>query len=747
MEHFELVKNPDKLNSRVQESYKSVGHFLNNVEESALLFDALCMDCPIVGASPGFCRLTGYTLDEALGRNCRLMLQGLPQSAVSKSGRKNIQDFTTMCRTKGLINIAEVSCIEANSRKDGSHFVSLFVLGLCKIEKFIFIVGVQMFMGEGLSARVSQLEDKLENSRKVFKGVRKKLMEGYHRQANSHSMERITTLDSLPDLALRRQFSGQPEFAFYARRLQDRCLLINTAYTAIRREPDQIANNCLVFGDRPMKHTAEGLSFYLQVDEVVSQFTGLPSLGFTKRRPRDVHDLYPGVARCCGSSVLIGACGEAFARDHEDHFVIKFKQPPPEEVQQWSLDPSLPAHMRRAPVAVERGDVLACHYLRNGHMKFEVNGKTVLDFDMQRPIDVDADYYAVVDVSFAAYSLTLLASLATGAPSVASVVEQISEQSALTEEENADEVFNRDVSFYSADHYALPEPLSPTNSFSKPSEDPPPHDVSAKVNNILVKQSIRDAVKACNFMVTIADPRDNDCPLIAVSKEFTDLTGFESSDIIGINCRFLNHGCDMNPIDLMNLRRCSKTGEPFTAILENRKKNGDLFLNLLDLRGLTVATNPETGEPLWFLVGVQADVTDVADGEIPEDHWSELQAVSNAIRSSIASEIAKMAVDAASAGPHLDSRNSPKASLKTEEWNLLTTPVWMAGTPLGERKPGDMAKEAVAGKQRDEAQTEEQKDLVSGKLDSSGLRYNNSLLLGISMGAVILGAAWLARRR
>merc|ERR1719146_546115 len=99
----------------------------------------------------------------------------------------------------------------------------------------------------------------------------------------------------------------------------------------------------------------------------------------------------------------------------------------------------------------------------------------------------------------------------------------------------------------------------------------------------------------------------------------------------------------MNPIDLMNLRRCSKTGEPFTAILENRKKNGDLFLNLLDLRGLTVATNPETGEPLWFLVGVQADVTDVADSDMPGDHWNELQKVAEAIRSTISQPLAKMA--------------------------------------------------------------------------------------------------------
>merc|ERR1712146_87181 len=100
-----------------------------------------------------------------------------------------------------------------------------------------------------------------------------------------------------------------------------------------------------------------------------------------------------------------------------------------------------------------------------------------------------------------------------------------------------------------------------------------------------------------------------------------------------MGCRFLNQGCDMSPSDLVQIRRVSQTGEPFTAILPNRKKSGELFLNLLDLRGLSVARNPETGEDLWFLIGVQADVTDVEDGEVPVDNWNEMQAVADAIRS------------------------------------------------------------------------------------------------------------------
>eukprot|EP00415_Alexandrium_ostenfeldii_P003474 UN3474 len=125
-------------------------------------------------------------------------------------------------------------------------------------------------------------------------------------------------------------------------------------------------------------------------------------------------------------------------------------------------------------------------------------------------------------------------------------------------------------------------------------------------------------------MVTIADPRGVDCPLIAVSDEFINMTGFQRSEILGVNCRFLNQGCDMDPADLTRLRVSSATGVPYTAIIPNRKKSGELFMNLLDLRGLTIARNPQTGEELWFLIGIQADVTEFAEEEIPEDHLADL---------------------------------------------------------------------------------------------------------------------------
>jgi len=126
----------------------------------------------------------------------------------------------------------------------------------------------------------------------------------------------------------------------------------------------------------------------------------------------------------------------------------------------------------------------------------------------------------------------------------------------------------------------------------------------AAVNEAIVSQAFKSAVQDCKFCVTIASPKGQDYPLVAVSKEFETMTGYLRSEILGVNCRFLNQGVDMDPHDLMNLRIASQTGAPFTAVIPNRKKSGELFLNLLDVRGLTVARETRPSSAVLKLIEV-----------------------------------------------------------------------------------------------------------------------------------------------
>lgn len=150
------------------------------------------------------------------------------------------------------------------------------------------------------------------------------------------------------------------------------------------------------------------------------------------------------------------------------------------------------------------------------------------------------------------------------------------------------------------------------------------------------------AIDGCSFCVSIADPRTEDCVLVAVSTGFESMTGYASEEIIGKNCRFLNKDCALDPAQIEALRRACATGSPFTAVLQNRKKSGELFLNLLDLRGLIVGRNDETGEEFWLLIGAQADVTETAEEMLPENHLRELAEIAQRLRAHVAQRVGEL---------------------------------------------------------------------------------------------------------
>jgi len=162
------------------------------------------------------------------------------------------------------------------------------------------------------------------------------------------------------------------------------------------------------------------------------------------------------------------------------------------------------------------------------------------------------------------------------------------------------------------------------------------------VTRRLIDDAICSAVVSLNFCVTVADPTLDDSALIAVSQGFEDLTGYEATEVVGRNCRFLNQGCDVEPWQQTRLRECSQNGAPFTTVIQNRKKSGELFLNHLDLRGLIVAQNELTGQELWYLIGIQADVTPMDEEDVfPADHMVE---VGRRIRQALTEQFAAIGV-------------------------------------------------------------------------------------------------------
>eukprot|EP00933_Yihiella_yeosuensis_P077357 TRINITY_DN8775_c3_g1_i1.p1 TRINITY_DN8775_c3_g1~~TRINITY_DN8775_c3_g1_i1.p1 ORF type:complete len:356 (-),score=44.44 TRINITY_DN8775_c3_g1_i1:127-1194(-) len=193
-----------------------------------------------------------------------------------------------------------------------------------------------------------------------------------------------------------------------------------------------------------------------------------------------------------------------------------------------------------------------------------------------------------------------------------------------------------------------------------------------------IREVICAAVASAQFCVTVADPRSNDQELIAVSDQFELMTGYSRSEILGKNCRFLDT-CDTSPAELLRLRQACKTGEPFIGVIKNRRKSGEYFMNLLDLRGLTVARNPETGDELWFLIGIQADVTNLRENDIVgEERLAEVHRVAETIRDKLADELSALAVSGA-LNANFALARQPSRGEDTKVWTLLEKPVWRYG--------------------------------------------------------------------
>mgnify|MGYP006294069501 CR=1 FL=1 len=119
----------------------------------------------------------------------------------------------------------------------------------------------------------------------------------------------------------------------------------------------------------------------------------------------------------------------------------------------------------------------------------------------------------------------------------------------------------------------------------------------------LIPQVLTAILDHCVNGVTLADPDQEDCPIVYANKAFSDLTGYGPEDIIGKNCRFLQ-GEDKSQPEVARLREGIKKHEPISVTLRNYKKDGTLFHNHLAVTPLF----DNKGELLYYL-GVQYDVT------------------------------------------------------------------------------------------------------------------------------------------
>jgi len=112
------------------------------------------------------------------------------------------------------------------------------------------------------------------------------------------------------------------------------------------------------------------------------------------------------------------------------------------------------------------------------------------------------------------------------------------------------------------------------------------------------------AVERTRMPMVVSDPRRPDAPIVLANQAFLDLTGYEASEVIGRNCRFLQ-GPETDEADVEAIRRGLAAGEEcLTVELLNYRKDGSTFWNQLAISPVYDAA----GELIYYF-GSQKDVT------------------------------------------------------------------------------------------------------------------------------------------
>lgn len=170
--------NGEKLQQAVDSVFGVAGQALKGLQFSLTLADPLLEGCPLIGCSTGFGRLCGYEMDEIVGRNCRFLVDPVPEKLVNENVRRWSWQFCNAAKEDCNFSIPEgelepwmpaaksagdgIFCAQMNARKDGSLFENLFYLRCFSLNDQPYIAGLQTELPAGCLGGVDGTAEKEE---------------------------------------------------------------------------------------------------------------------------------------------------------------------------------------------------------------------------------------------------------------------------------------------------------------------------------------------------------------------------------------------------------------------------------------------------------------------------------------------------------------------------------------------------------------------------------------------------------
>lgn len=141
-----------------------------------------------------------------------------------------------------------------------------------------------------------------------------------------------------------------------------------------------------------------------------------------------------------------------------------------------------------------------------------------------------------------------------------------------------------------------------------------PEDTFEGASGVLFEQ----AMAQTRMAICLCDPHQPDMPIVFANRAFRHLTGYEESEIVGRNCRFLQ-GPQSDRSALGRIRNAIMHEDVTVVELLNYRKDGSAFWNALHLGPVYDAE----GNLVYFF-GSQWDVSDVRAARADERHAREL---------------------------------------------------------------------------------------------------------------------------